>query len=143
MIPDYICRLIETAREDGHVCLLGTSGPDGPNVSPKGSLFVFDTNRLAYWERSFSTALENLRRNPRVVVVYSNAHARDEGVLDHPGGILRFYGEAEVHEEGPLRDQIFGRLSKREAEHEGADKGIGVMINLVRAEDVRGQALAG
>jgi hypothetical protein len=44
--------LITKAWDEGHVCLLGTSGKDGPNISPKGSMIVFDDQHLAYWERS-------------------------------------------------------------------------------------------
>ncbi len=61
--------------EDGFPCLVATTGPDGPNISPKGSLIVFDDDHLAYWERSKKKALENVQADDRVVVVYSK-HAR-------------------------------------------------------------------
>ena len=48
---------------------------------------------------------------------------------------------AELHEDGPLREAIFQRLTKREQEHDGADKGIGVLIKIARAADVRGKPL--
>jgi len=51
---------------------------------------------------------------------------------------LRFWGTAEMHETGPVRDAIFAKLTKREQEHVGADTGIGVRIKIVRAADVRG-----
>jgi hypothetical protein len=129
--------LIFNSREDGHVCLLGTIGRDGPNVSPKGSMMIFDDNHLAYWERSRRSALKNLEFDPRVVVIYSNQQAQADGVLE--SGILRFYGTAELHESGDMHRAIFSKLSKREAEHEGADSGIGVLIRIERAEDVRGK----
>jgi hypothetical protein len=50
--------------------LLATSGKDGPNISPKGSMIVFDDQHLAYWERSKKVALENLSQDRRVVVMY-------------------------------------------------------------------------
>jgi len=131
--------LIAGAWDEGHVCLLGTVGQDGPNISPKGSMIVFDDEHLAYWERSKRQALENLKRSPRVVVVYSNMKAQRDGVLD--SGILRFYGTAELHESGQIRDAIFGKLNKREQEHQGADVGIGVLIRIERAADVRGKPL--
>ena len=61
--------LILDAWADDHVCLLGTVGKDGPNISPKGSLVVFDDDHLAYWERSKRKAMENLASDPRVVVM--------------------------------------------------------------------------
>ncbi len=45
---ENIRRLITNAWDDGYVCLLGTSGEQGPNVSPKGSMMLFDDQHLAY-----------------------------------------------------------------------------------------------
>lgn len=131
--------LINQAWADGYPCLLGTSGQDGPNVSPKGSLVVYDDNHLAYWERSKKKALENLENDNRVVVMYANFKAQRDGIIE--SGFLRFYGTAELHEVGPIKEEIFSRLSKREQEHDGADKGIGVLIKIERASDVRGRSI--
>jgi hypothetical protein len=138
-ISQKIRELIGKAWDDGCPCLVGTVGADGPNISPKGSLIVFDDEHLAYWERSKKQALKNLQHDKRVIVIYSNMKAQREGVL--PSGVLRFYGSAELHESGPLREAIFRKLSKREQEHEGADVGIGVLIRIDRAADVRGNPL--
>ena len=137
---ETIRRLITDAWEDGYVCLLGTMGKDGPNISPKGSMMVFDDEHLAYWERSKRTALENLQHDKRVIVVYSNMKAQRDGVLE--SGILRFHGAAELHESGPVHDAIFARLNERESTHVGADTGIGVLIKIERAQDVRGKPLS-
>lgn len=136
---EKVRKLIHSAWDDGFPCLVATTGPDGPNVSPKGSLVVFDDNHLAYWERSKKKALENVQADDRVVVIYSNMHAQRDGRLD--SGILRFYGRAELHESGPVRDAIFARLNHREQTHDGADVGIGVLIRVERAADVRGKPL--
>lgn len=131
--------LVRDAWEDGFPCLLASAGPDGPNVSPKGSMMVFDDNHLAYWERSKKQALANLKADDRVCVVYANMFAQRDGRLE--SGILRFYGRAELHESGPVRDAIFARLNEREQTHVGADTGIGVLIRVERAADVRGKPL--
>ena len=136
---ETIKRLITNAWDDGYPCVVATTGTDGPNVSPKGSMMLFDDDHLAYWERSKKKALENLHHDNRVVVVYSNMQAQRDKVLE--SGILRFYGTAELHEAGPTRDAIFARLNERESTHVGADTGIGVLIKITRAEDVRGKAL--
>src|SRR5262245_61086521 len=73
--------LILNAWGDDCVCLVGTIGKDGPNISPKGSMVVFDDNHLAYWERSKRKALENVQHDPRVVVIYSNMKMLREGPL--------------------------------------------------------------
>jgi hypothetical protein len=138
-ISEKIRTLINNAWTDGAPCLLATQGKDGPNISPKGSMLVYDDEHLAYWERSKRQALENLSHDKRVVVIYANFKAQRDGVLD--SGFLRFYGTAELHESGPMREAIFQRLLKREQEHVGADKGIGVLIKIARAADIRGKPL--
>ena len=138
-ISQPIRTLINNAWTDGYVCLLATVGADGPNISPKGSMLVFDDQHLAYWERSKKKALENLQHDNRVVMMYSNFKAQRDGVL--PNGFLRFWGKAELHESGPIHDAIFAMLTKREQEHPGADTGIGVLIKIDRAADLHGNSL--
>ena len=138
-ISQKIRTLIDNAWVDGYPCLLGTSGKDGPNISPKGSMFVYDDQHLAYWERSKKKALENLGEDRRVVVMYANFKAQRDKALD--AGFLRFWGTAELHELGPMREAIFARLTKREQEHVGADTGIGVLIRINRALDLHGTPL--
>ena len=60
-LSDPIKTLIRNAWDDGYPCLLATSGPQGPNITPKGSMIVFDDVHLAWWERSKRAVLENCR----------------------------------------------------------------------------------
>jgi hypothetical protein len=136
---DTIKKLVQNAWDDGYPCLLATASEAGPNISPKGSMMIFDDDHLAYWERSKKQALANLQQDPRVVMMYANMAAQREGVLE--SGFLRIYGVAELHEDGPVRDAIFARLNERESTHVGADTGIGVLIRITRAEDVRGKPI--
>ena len=138
-LNDTIKTLINNAWDDGYPCLLATAGKDGPNISPKGSMIVFDDGHLAYWERSKKKALENLAHDRRVVVMYSNFKAQRDKVLD--SGFLRFWGTAELHESGAIHDAIFSKLTKREQEHVGADTGIGVLVKISRATDLRGKPI--
>jgi uncharacterized protein len=138
-ITEQIKTLINNAWTDGYVCMLATVGPNGPNISPKGSMLVFDDQHLAYWERSKKIALENLQHDKRVCMMYGNFKAQRDGVL--PSGFLRFWGTAELHESGPIHDAIFARLNKREQEHAGADTGIGVLIKIERAADLHGNPI--
>jgi len=138
-LSEQIQTLINNAWDDGYPCLLATAGQDGPNISPKGSMLVFDDRHLAYWERSKKKALENLGQDRRVLVMYSNFKAQRDGVLE--SGFLRFWGTAELYESGPVHDAIFSKLKKREQEHVGADTGIGVLIKIDRAADVRGKPI--
>jgi hypothetical protein len=138
-ISQKIRDLILSAWEDGAPCLVATQGPNGPNISPKGSMVVFDDDHLAYWERSKKQALANVGNDKRVCVMYSNFAAQRAGKLE--SGFLRFYGTVELHESGPTRDAIFKLLLPREQTHAGADTGIGVLVKIERAADVRGKPL--
>lgn len=136
-MSDTLKTLIANAWEDGYPLLLATCGPQGPNIGPKGSMVVFDDEHLAYWERTKRGALENLGFSPKVCVMYANFKAQRDGVIEM--GFLRFWGTAVLHESGPVKDAIFAKLKPREQTHVGADTGIGVLIKIEKALDVRGQ----
>ncbi len=138
-ISEKIRKLINNAWDDGYPCMLATTGANGPNISPKGSMLVFDDDHLAYWERSKKTALDNLGHERRVCVMYANFKAQRDGLLE--SGFLRFYGTAELYESGPVREAIFANLTPREQQHAGADTGIGVLVRISQAADVRGKPL--
>lgn len=114
---------INSALQESAVCVVATCGPDGPDVGFKGSVQVFDQDHLSFWERTRGQHLANLRSDPRVAVMYFN-RAR--------GKYMRMYGRAELHEEGPLRDQIMGRTPQPELERDPERKGIGVLISVDR-----------
>jgi hypothetical protein len=138
-LSQTIQTLIRNAWDDGYPCLLATVGPEGPNITPKGSMIVFDDDHLAYWERSKRAVLDNLGIEKRVCVMYANFKAQRDGVLE--SGFLRFFGTVELHESGPIREAIFAKLLPREQTHAGAEAGIGVLVRIEKALDVRGKPL--
>jgi hypothetical protein len=136
-LSDTIKTLIRNAWDDGYPCLVATAGPTGPNISAKGSMVVYDDTHLAYWERSKRTALDNLSHDKRVCIIYANFKAQRDNVLE--SGFLRFYGTVELYESGPIHDKIFNLLLPREQTHVGADTGIGALVKIERAVDMRGK----
>ena len=71
--------LLDKALADGTPCLIGTASKDGhPQISPKGSVAVFDDNTLCYWERSHRSSQARLGENPNVMVYYRNPGAEGE-----------------------------------------------------------------
>jgi Pyridoxamine 5'-phosphate oxidase len=116
-LSDTIKTLIRNAWDDGYPCLLATHGREGPNITPKGNMIVFDDAHLAWWERSKRAVLENLSHDKRVCVMYANFKAQRDGVLE--SGFLRFFGSVELHESGPVREAIFAKLLPREQTHVG------------------------
>ncbi len=125
-LSDTVKTLIRNAWDDGYPCLVATVGPQGPNLTPKGSMIVYDDAHLAWWERSKRAVLDNLGHDKRVCIMYANFKAQRDGVLEL--GFLRFFGTVELHESGPVRDRIFSLLLPREQTHVGADAGIGALV---------------
>src|SRR5471030_655710 len=138
-LSPVIINLIRDAWDDGYPCLLASTGREGPNITPKGSLIVFDDAHLAYWERSKRAVLDNLVADPRVCVMYANMKAQRDGVLE--SGFLRFFGSVVLHEQGPVREKIFSMLHPREQTHVGAEAGIGVLIKIDKAINIRGKEI--
>jgi Pyridoxamine 5'-phosphate oxidase len=138
-LSDQIKSLIRSAWDDGYPLIVATAGPEGPVMGPKGSMIVYDDDHLAYWERTRGRILDAVRKEPRVCILYANFKAQRDGVLE--SGFLRFFGIAELHESGPIRDKIFSMLLPREQTHAGADKGIGVLVKIASAADIRGKAI--
>ncbi|MDO8613554.1 MAG: pyridoxamine 5'-phosphate oxidase family protein [Dehalococcoidia bacterium] len=121
---------INIALEESSYCVVATCGPDGPDVGYKASMQVFDRDHLSYWERTRGQHLANLRSGPRVVVMYFNRER---------GKYLRMYGRAELHEEGPVRDEIMARSPEPELAMDPERKGVGVLIRIDRLEEAFGR----
>ncbi|MDP2674432.1 MAG: pyridoxamine 5'-phosphate oxidase family protein [Dehalococcoidia bacterium] len=121
---------INIALEESSYCVVATCGPDGPDIGYKGSMQVFDGDHLSYWERTRGQHLTNLRRNPGVAVLY---FSRERGKY------LRMYGRAELHEEGPVREQIMAKTPEAELSRDLERKGIGVLIRVDRLVEAFGQ----
>jgi hypothetical protein len=100
-------------------------------------MIVYDDEHLAWWERSKRAVLENLGHDRRVCIMYASFKAQRDGVLE--SGFLRFFGTVELHDSGPVRDKIFAMLLPREQTHAGADAGIGALVKIEKAIDVRGK----
>jgi general stress protein 26 len=121
---------INSALAENSVCVLATQGGTTPNIGFKGSVQVFDGDHLSYWERTRGQHLANLHRNPGVAVLY---FSRERGKY------LRIYGQAELHEDGPLRDQIMAKTPEAELNRDPERNGIGVLIRVDRLVEAFGR----
>jgi predicted pyridoxine 5'-phosphate oxidase superfamily flavin-nucleotide-binding protein len=80
-----------------------TVTPEGrPNLSPKGSLAVWDETSLYFADIASPQTIANLRANPYIEVNFVD-------VIGRRG--YRFKGTAEVHEDGPVFDKAREVLS--------------------------------
>ena len=125
--------LVDRAHADGWDCTLGTVEKDGqPQLSLKGSVMVYDSETLAYWERAKRTALENVAANPKVTVLYNNMKDRIR---------WRFYGTAVVHESGPIREEVMSRTVEAELERDPERLGVAVLIKVNKIAELAGNVL--
>ena len=125
--------LVDRAHADGLSCILGTADKDGqPQLSLKGSVMVFDSETLAYWERVKRSALKNVAENPKVVFLYNNPEKRVR---------LRFYGTAVVHESGPIREEVMSRTVPAELERDPERLGVAVLVKVDRIAELSGNIL--
>jgi hypothetical protein len=139
-INEMMQRVLSLAFSDGVPPLVGTVMQDGrPQISPKGTLAVYDSEHLCFWERSFRTSYGALSDNPKVVVYYRNqARAQEMGIRN---GALRFHGIARLAEPGSERDRIWDLSPAAEQQRDPEKKGVGFIIRVDVIEDLAGQVI--
>ncbi len=132
-LTDEMEELLGTALADGMSCLVGTASKDGwPQISPKGSVMVYDQETLAYWERSRRSAMENVGENPKVVIYYNNQATRTR---------WRFYGTATIHESGAVRDDVMSKTIQAELDRDPERLGVAVLVKVEKVGELSGNIL--
>ena len=133
-INDQMKELVDNALANGSPCILATVSGDGePDIGYKGSMMVFDSESLAYWERTKRVHLKNVKENPRVIVLFRDAKTK---------AAWRFHGTATLHEDGPIREQVMARTVKDELDKDPERKGAAVVIRLDKITNMGGQVLS-
>ena len=132
-IDDEMRELIDNALDNGTPCIMATaSSTVEPAVGLRGSMMVFNSDSLAYWERTKRAGLEHIQSNPKVVVMYRDPAARKAWKL---------HGEAQLYPDGPIRDQVMARVVQRELDRDPDNQGIAVVIKLDRIMTMAGEVL--
>ena len=91
--------------EEQRLGFVATVCPDGtPNLSPKGTTAIWDTDYLVFANIRSPGTLANLRQNPNVEVNVVDPFVRKG---------YRFKGVAAVLEAGPLYDQVIAFYQER------------------------------
>ena len=122
--------------------LVGSVDRDGyPRISMRGSTCVYDDQTLAFWERSAAGLKESIENGAKLTVFFQKPELR-QSVLPI-AGVARFFGTAEVHRSGPVRDKVYGLILEAERQKDPERKGFAVLIHVERAEDLRGAPLTG
>lgn len=131
--------LLDKALADNTPCLIGTASKDGrPQISPKGSVAVFDDDKLCYWERSHRTAKQRVNENPNVMVYYRNP-ARKEN--PYRASCIRFYGKARLVTSGPDWEKAWSVTNHDEQIKDPEKKGAAVIIDLDSIEQIDGTVI--
>jgi hypothetical protein len=132
-ITEQMRELVDRNHADGWTCTVGSADKEGqPQVSLKGSVMVYDSETLAYWERAKKTALENVAANPKVMVMYNNMGDRIR---------WRFWGTAEVHESGAIREEVMSRTVEAELERDPDRLGVAVLVKVNKIAELAGTVL--
>jgi Pyridoxamine 5'-phosphate oxidase len=113
---------VDNALRNQAPAVIATSNQDAPDLALKGSFMVWDRDHLAYWERGLNETLAAIRSNPRVAVLL-----RPQG-----SPALRFYGEAQLVEDGEQREAIYQRVIPEEQGRDPEKKGFAVLIRVDR-----------
>ena len=88
-LTDEMKEMVERLR----LCYVATVTPDGkPNLSPKGSLKVWDDETVVFADIASPGTMRNLRSNPFIEINLVDPFLRRG---------FRFKGRAEVYESGP------------------------------------------
>lgn len=139
-ITPLMQKLLANALADGTPCLIGTASKAGhPQISPKGSLAVFDEHTLCYWERSHRSSQARISDNPRVVVYYRNPARAAEN--PYRASAIRFHGTARIVTSGPERDRAWELTNHEEQQKDPEKKGAAVLIDLDLIEELSGNVI--
>lgn len=145
LVPEVINQhLLEAYPEN--VCLVAIVLSDGySQMSPRGSVHVYDQDTLAYWDRGTGTTHDTVQNGTRVTVFFRNMAlgARGGSGLLPAGGVARFYGIAEVHpDDGEVREKVWNGMIEVERERDPEKKGRAVLVRLDKAEQLNHKPLA-
>ena len=123
-LTDEMTQALAKALENHAPCMVATASAAGmPDLSYRGSVLVFDSEHLAFWERVKGETLTNLEENPQAAIFYRNRETRQN---------WRFYGSATVLREGAQRDEIMAKVHPFELAQDPERTGIGILIRIDR-----------
>jgi uncharacterized protein len=141
LIPKSLQPFINSAYPDYTILVASVLADGYAQVTPRGSVFVYDDDHFAMWERGIGSTNQNLRDGTRLTFLYRNMDLREQGVLPR-GGIARFYGEAKLYRDGPVREAVYNGMIAHEQARDPQKQGFAVLVRIERAEHIDGKPLA-
>ena len=114
----------ENALKHGAPVLVASASASGmPDLAYKGSAMVWDKDHIAFWERARGQTMRNLEENAQACLLYRNPEKRIG---------WKFFGHAEVLQDGPMRDEIMAKATPIELDRDPERKGAAVLIRVDR-----------
>jgi predicted pyridoxine 5'-phosphate oxidase superfamily flavin-nucleotide-binding protein len=121
---DEITTALNNSFKDQMIVTIASASSDGmPDIAFKGSTFAWDKDHIAFWERSLGQTFRNLFENPQICLLYRNPGTRQA---------WKFFGVAEVHTDGDLRQQVMSRTVEAELSRDPERKGAAVVVRVDR-----------
>jgi hypothetical protein len=100
-----LTEMMKRAVAELNLCYVATVTPEGrPNLSPKGSLEVWDDDHLIFADMASPVTVANLERNPFIEINIVDPFSRRG---------YRFKGQATVLREGEVFETVRRRLRER------------------------------
>jgi predicted pyridoxine 5'-phosphate oxidase superfamily flavin-nucleotide-binding protein len=139
-LNDTIAQFLAHAFADGAAPLIGTSNKAGdPQISPKGTVAVFDDETLCFWERSYRSSYDAIAENPKVIVYYRNPARGKE--VPYRNAAIRFRGVARVATDEADRERAWNLSPKAEQDRDPQRKGAAILVRVDRVEDLSGDVI--
>ena len=115
-------KALDNSFADQMVVTIASAGKSGmPDIAFKGSAMSWGKEHIAFWERSLGTTFRNLQENGQCCLLYRNMAARQ---------VWKFFGVAEVHTEGDVRQQVMDKTVEQELARDPERKGAAVVIRI-------------
>lgn len=115
--------LVNGALASRHPMLIAYCDENGqPVLSFRGSIQVFGDDQLALWVRNAEGSfIRSIKRNPKVALMY-----RDEDTK----ATYQFQGRARIASDTAARKQVYANMAQIERDHDFAEAGVAVVIDL-------------
>ena len=111
-----ITRDMRAVVQSAHLCFAATVTPDGrPNLSPKGTIRVWDDSHLFFLDIASPTTRANLERSPWIEI-----NVVDQ--LSRRG--YRFLGRAQLH----VDDDVYAEATRRVFAQEGSKYPVAAVV---------------
>ena len=129
VLTEEMKAMLATSLADGNPVMVASALANGmPDVVFKGSVMVWDSEHLAFWERAHGQTELALKENPNICLLYRNPAARKT---------WKFVGVAELHPSGELRDAVMARTVQAELDRDPERKGTAVIIRVDKVIETR------